>query len=269
MSVIMNSKIIHHPSVQNAQDMQDICSPLNLLDISYFCHVRIDKQNNFAALSNNPGFHTHYLNNRYYNADIHLANTNTLGNHILWDLLSCTGETQKMNEEAEAFGIRHTFTIVDKNSQESNYYHFSTNKTDCSVNQNYLRNQDLLKLFILQFKEKVAQSNQLKHAFAINFQLDNPCATFLSEEEWQNNLESRKLFLQGLQIKSTSALKTPLSTKEMEILYWLHNGKTLDQIAQIIGLSTIMVKKYIAAMKDKTHCYTQFQLGEYFSSILG
>lgn len=260
---------MNHPAIENAQDVSDICSPLKQLNISYFCHVRIDKNQHFTALSNHPLFHEHYLTNKYYNADIHLADNNSFGNHIVWDFIACSGQSQKMNKEAEEFGINHTFTILDKNKLGSNYYHFSTHISNALINQEYLRNLDLLKLFIVQFNDKVNQSKTLSNAYNISFQLDEQPTGFIiaPQNNWSNTKESRELFLQELKLKSASISKTSLSLKELEVLSWLHNGKTLEQIALILGISTIMVKKHIATIKDKTQCYTQFQLGEYFSSI--
>lgn len=268
MTTIMIDKITNHPAVQNAQDISDICSPLKQLDISYFCHVRIDKDKNFSALSNNPGFHEHYLKHKYHNADIHLSDSNALGNTIIWDLIDCDGQSLKMNKEAEEFGIRHTFTIVDKNKSNNDYYHFSTHIPGASINQKYMHNMDLLKLFILQFNDKVAQSKTLSKAYNIHFKLDEqPSGFTLTSENVPLNPKSRDLFLQALKLNTPPTSTKPLSLKELEVLSWLHNGKTLEQIALILGISTIMVKKHIAVIKEKTNRYTQFQLGEYFSSI--
>ena len=135
----MPCKLKEHPVLTEAEDIKIICQPLEHLNISYFAHVRIDSEGKFSALSNNPEFHEHYIKNQYYNADIHMANQKETGKYILWDAISCEGESQKMNEEAEAFGFRHTFTIVEKIRKNTEYYHFSTHLSNSAINQEYLQ----------------------------------------------------------------------------------------------------------------------------------
>ena len=57
------------------------------------------------------------------------------------------------------------------------------------------------------------------------------------------------------------------SDRELEILSWLHKGKTINEIGQILGIADITIKKHIANVKRKSGCFTMFQLGEYFSNL--
>lgn len=123
----MTIKIYNHPDLIHAQDVKEICSPLEHLNITYFAHVHIDKDRKFSSISNNPDFHEHYIKKEYYNADIHMSSDSNLGNYIIWDAIDCHGESAQMNKEAEEFGIRHSFTIVNKKNAGKSYYHFSTN----------------------------------------------------------------------------------------------------------------------------------------------
>ena len=259
---------LQHPVLTNSQDIKDICQPLETLNITYFAHIQVDHQGLFSAISNNPAFHNHYINNEYYNADIHLASEADLGKYIVWDAIDCHGQSEKMNKEAEAFGIQHTFTIVEKNNKGKHYYHFSTNVTNKSINQSYIRNLELLKLFILHFNDKINPSKILSNAHDIKFSIaENAPGFLLKNGNMTEDKTSRALFLKKLQLASSTS--TPdLSLREIEILSWLHRGKSLNQISEILQLAEITIKKHIAIIKDKTGCYTQFQLGEYFSSLI-
>src|SRR3990167_5573464 len=170
----MNKYIDQHPSITCHQDISEICRPLQKLNITYFCHVNINDQR-FSALTNNPGFHRHYLNNEYYNADIHMANNQLIKDYFIWDSVERDGKSLQMHQEASEFGVRHTFTIYEKNHLGNNYYHFATNLTEKSITQVYLKNYDLLKLFIMHFSNHVSQSKLLSSAYEIKFDL-NPDA---------------------------------------------------------------------------------------------
>ena len=263
----MLKKILQHPVLQHSQDISDLCQPLRSLQITYFCHVRIDAKDNFSAISNHPEFHKHYLQHNYHNVDIHMANTE-LGKWVIWDAIDCCGESEKMNKESEEFGIYHTFTIIEKNRANKSYYHFSTDKPGKSINQEYLNNLELLRLFILYFHEKVSTSRSLSSAYDIHFSLEHEASGFevqLNENHFIDN-EAKSLFLKKIKMHSCSLIKE-LTLREIEILSWLHRGKTFNQIAEILNISEVTIKKHIANIKHKTQCYTQFQLGEFFSQF--
>lgn len=251
-----------HPTLIYAEDIKAICKPLQLLEISTFSHVRIDGEGKFAAISNNPAFHEHYIQNQYYNADIHMANQIEMGKYVLWDAIACDGKTDKLNKEAEDFGVKHSFTIIEKNGKNKDYYHFSTH-TDDSINQVYLGNLDILKLFVLSFQEKINQSKMLSHAYNIQYSIERNLSDF-SINPVVNN---RKQFLESLRF-SLPDFSSEITPRELEIFSWFHHGKTQGQIADILGLKEITIKKHLENLKKKTGCHTQFQLGEYFFSYL-
>lgn len=267
----MADLIKSHPALNFAQDIADICQPLKQLNISYFSHVHIDNTNKFSTLNNNPNFIAHYLNNKYYNVDIHMAEPGLLGDYIVWDAIECDGQTAKMDEESVAFGIKHTFTIIEKNNTGHHYYHFANNSSNQSINQIYVANIDLLKLFILHFKDKIRNSKQLSQAYDLKFNLDHNAEGYTLKTDIHDvSQELRKsLFLNKMgQINSFDPnIIKPLSHREIEILAWLHHGKKVNDIAKITGLAEVTVNKHITNIKEKTQCYTPFQLGELFSTM--
>jgi DNA-binding CsgD family transcriptional regulator len=130
-----------------------------------------------------------------------------------------------------------------------------------------LQNIDRLKLFVHYFKDKMEDNPQLFKAYDIQWQIEKPSSSILYQPNYQLKL-NQDAFLNDINIRPILE-KKPLNVRELSILSWLHQGKTLNQIAEILHLSEVTVKKYIATIKTKTACYTQFQLGEYFSSITG
>jgi len=58
-----------------------------------------------------------------------------------------------------------------------------------------------------------------------------------------------------------------LSPRQMEILRWLSQGKTATEIASILGVADVTVRKHIINIKNKSGCHTMFQLGEYYSKL--
>lgn len=277
----MENKITNHPALMHAQDMMDICKPLLQLNISYFCHVHVSKDNKFSGISNNPAFSEHYLKNRYYNADIHMAQSNHFGDFVLWDEITRTGKSEKMHQEAMQLGVKHAFTIINKHDNGADYYHFANNEISNSINQSYLANWDLLNLFIQYFSEIVSGHSKLKKAYDVKFSLDTSKGNYeIFSEALEHFTQENRLKFQTL-LKEKSLIRhqfRPLSTpshnifpllteRERRCLHWLLIGKTAPQIAMILNVSVRTIEKYLANLKSKFNCQTLCELGYRMSMI--
>lgn len=250
----MSHIITKHPAIILSEDIKTICRPLSRLNISYFAHIKVTKNGKFSGISNNPGFSEHYLRNKYYNADIHLAKKQMLEKYIIWDLIERTGLSKKMHTEASQFGVQHTFTIVSRSSKHDDYYHFASHVSTQAFNQVYIENIDLLKSFIAFFTDKMNSCATLSEAYNLQFSIDKaaPGYTF-KQNDLLNNLTNRQEFLQELNKLSCpySVNINPISLREMDCLRLTIKGKTAKQIACILGLSHWTVEEYLANVKLK------------------
>jgi len=254
------------------QDIDLICRPLNQFDISYFAHVHLDENGCASGISNNPGYSEHYIKNKFYNVDINMAKKDIFGNFFLWDLIDGRGKTNTLIKTAAEFGIKHTFTIIENNRD---YYHFATHLDSNLINQTYLANFDLLKLFILHFKNEIKQSKSLLsiYDFALTPEPDSTGFTITSDIDKCNNINKRAEFISNLSInldlidlKSINLIKnlnldksktfkassmTALTMREKECLNYYIQGKTAKDIASILQLSYRTVENYLQNAKDK------------------
>lgn len=249
-----------HPTFHFPQDISDICLPLQLLDIHYFSHVNIDAKKRFSAICSNPAFSEHYLKNHYYNADIHMAENNKFGNYVVWDSIERYGESARMSQEAIQFGVNHTFTIIQKNSDHgTDFYHFANSGNSSSINQTYLINLDLLKIFIVHFREKVLQSKALASAYSLKFGCEKNSAGHTTNFSTCPS-ENRQDFVNQIAWKKTK--NTPpflfemqyfqnLSPREKECLYFYVHGKSAKEIGEILFLSRRTIEQFLMSIKIK------------------
>lgn len=265
----MFKKISQHPTFTNTEDLLTLCKPLNKLNISYFCHVRIDDNDNFSGIGTDAKFAEHYLKNKYYNADIHLSKSNRFGKYVIWDAVHRTGLSEKMDLEAAQFGIRHTFTIIEKNSHYNDYFHFATDQADNAINQIYINNLDLLHCFIQYFKESVDQSKVLSRAFNIKFRVhpDAPGYTIKSG----NDFEKMRFDFIGQINKNKSSelltLPTDLSIQQINCLNLLMQGNSAKQIANQLHLSQRTVENYLQHIRKKMSCKSSLELIHKYKKI--
>lgn len=253
-----------HPAIQHASEMDQICRPLLKLNITYFAHVRINKEKKFSAIANNPLYTEHYLRNKYYTADIHMIDANQIGEFVVWDAIQFTGIGQKICEESGKLGMHNPFTILKKSENKTDYYHFAAAIDNKENNQRYLANIDLLELFIAYFNEKMADSKTLSRAYDISFDMVTPqpimmtpfANSFLVCDKWEfeKNIQSLK------KVKRSKRDELVLSKRQKEILHWVGYGKTIKEIAKILNLSPRTVGHYFETIKSKFNVNTKSEL---------
>lgn len=255
----MTQNINKHPGLLYADEMDQLCRPLQKLNISYFAHVRIDNDKKFAGICNNPKFLEVYLENEYYNADIHLAQDNQFGKYVIWDAIEPSGQSYKMDTDAANLGVKHTFTVIEKNANGSDFYHFANNSTSKSINQVYIESIDLLKLFISHFKDNIQNSKTLLATYDLQFAIDPNTEGFkINANSEAQFMYDKNEFLRSLNINNTNALILPglkpskaLSKREMECIHHYAKGKMAKDISQLIGLSRRTVEHYLESAKSK------------------
>lgn len=260
----MSAKFSQHPIFTFTEEISDICKPLRTLDISYFSHVNVNKHAQFSAIGTNPKFTKYYFENELYNNDI-ASNINELGDHVIWDLMPRCVQTEQMYKEAALFDIRHNFTIIHKEKEETNCYHFSTHINNRAFNQTYLSNIDLLNKFIQHFRGKVNASKHLLSAYDMKFELtEKSRLEDFGFKETNSILElekKRKAFSSHLEVNSPrlkcavilhkNTLKPiTLAPQQMRCLLLLLGGKTNKEIARILHISYRTVEHHVDRIKD-------------------
>lgn len=264
----MSDIIRKHPCLLFSPDIADICRPLKNLNITHFGHVNIDKDKKFSAVTNNAAFFEHYLRNHYYNADLHTAGTKKLGNMVMWDLIERSGLSEKMHREAAVFGVQHTFSIMEEDETGLNCYHFANDQNDNSINQFYIANQDLLRAFILYFKERMSQAKELAASYQMKFSMDDKIAGYSikSSANFHINEILRQEFMRKLtldrhlptngQLILPNAISAnldhyPLTEKERICAEFLCQGLRTKEIAFLTHRSPRTIEKHILALKEK------------------
>lgn len=260
-------EIFNHPALLYSAEIKEICKPLAKLGITYFSHVSVDKKGGFAGMSNNPAFHQHYLEKEYYNADVHLAKAE-LGSMIMWDNMPLTGRSALLYQESIAHGVNHTFSLIEKDDKATDCYHFATHLSSQFTNQIYLQNIDLLKIFILHFKDIIIKDKYLKKIYQIKFGINTRKSVYDLAPDAKYDVD-RASFLKYYKMKQLNYIINgkKLTSREIEILAWLHYGKSCVEIAEILKLAEITVRKHIINIKTKTNTYSFFQLGELFANL--
>jgi DNA-binding CsgD family transcriptional regulator len=257
-----------HPSLVHHKKIKALCSPLDKLNINYF---------SCSHINNNAEFFEHYIKKEYFNADLHTANTSHFGKYVIWDAIPRAGKTSEMGEDAKAFGIEHTFTIIKKHNDGESFYHFATSIKDESMNQVFLANVDLLESMYHQLKTKintqssgyiikpennliVSSRNREDFVADLNHgQAESECFDIFQ------SIHSNLLSFQYELIKKTNQA---LSQREAQCLYYTLQGKSARATGSKLHISQRTVEYYINLLKDKFYCESKSDLIEKIMKLI-
>lgn len=265
------NKILQHPTVVHQDSLLEICKPLNKLNIIYFSHVHIDKDNNMSTIGLSPKFFQEYFKHEFQQYDLHQAPL-TLNNHdsyIIWDTIKVvpSSHTKKMQEIFNQFNHAHTFSIIRTFLGAKDYYHFSAKISDDFMNNHYLQILQELYLFINYFSEKVQQHKELKVAYQIKFPIKSTSGGFSWEtgleenilQDFHNEIFTERFYFDYIRY---------LTKKEKECIYWISQGKIEEEIGIILQITKRTVKEHIKNIKLKLNCKTLFQLGMMYNKLI-
>ncbi len=259
----LKSLFKEHPSFKCADDFDLLCLPLRQLGIYHFSHVRVSMDGTFCLLSQNPIFLQHYLESSYYHFDVIQLNPKASEQYLIRDLQALTGTTKTLQQDFNAHGFGHSFTITNRSDKYIDFYNFGTKLGNTSMNEQYLLKLDQLKLFISYFHDKVNANKELSSAYKHHLALRSSGSGFQlkteKDEECINLNSLNRIYIPGKQ--------TFLTLREFECLTWLAKGKTQEQIAAILDISIRTVKAHIIHVREKLQCVNQFQLGMMFAQI--
>ncbi len=245
--------------------IQEICQPLfDKTPVTYFSHCLVTEENQFAGLSSNPEFSELYANKRFYNFEIESVSLLNSSQSILSDLLEFKGKSRELHDDAAQLGFGHFFTLIKENNGSKECFHFAGAIENEGVNRFYNYHQDCLENFILYFKDKVQGSAALRGIFDDLYSPDKDKTSPYFDIDIDNQVSS----LYFAADKYVLGINQPtLSKREVECLYWLTQGKTLEEAAIILSISRRTVKAHIENVKEKLQCNTLFQLGEAYHRL--
>jgi DNA-binding CsgD family transcriptional regulator len=244
----------HHPSIIHAQEIANIAKPLEHLGIDYFSHVKITEGKHFSAIGMVPEFVKCYLDNQFFNEDIHNYLSPQQNAFILWDLYEGKLCSEKVADAGDQFGQKKCCTIILQDDLDTHYYHFSTQSQNNHMNQRYLDNQDLLHLFINHFKKIMQGDVHLQKAYDYKFPIQS------NTRSLNYPIADRYLFMKEL--------FSHIPNQQLNCLKLLAAGYSVKGIANQINLSPRTVEHYLERLRLKLNCKNGKDLIAYYYSFI-
>ena len=245
-----------HPCILYADDMQEICKPLRSLNITYFGHGRINEKGQSTGLSSDPGYLTYYLENKLFNLDLSATAAISKLNYLIWDDVPNSASLQIYYNANTTFCIHHIFTIIEVNQGITDAYHFATNIKNRAMNSFYIENLNLLKQFIRYYQDKMLLNDTLNraHKIIVPAKLRDITKNKLLLADISLPKEAFEKFKHELHYYDQNIYperkKMALSRREEQCAYYMVQGYTAKEIADILNISSRTVEVHLDRLKE-------------------
>lgn len=249
--------------LQHTNAITTICQPLfAATQIKYFSHCVLDSNHRLSGAGTDLGLLDVYIKQKYYNYDIPNIENYNSSQYIFWDLLPLAGKTKELYCIAQQMNFGHTFTIIKQTGTIKECFNFAGDVANQELNNLYLPYSEFLEKFIHYYKGKINANKELSGIYSQNIKINKQEANY----ELSGNVN--KIIEQFPAEKFVININQPvLSKREISCLYWLSQGKTMDQIASILHIAHRTVKSHIENVKIKLNCQTLFQLGQTYHQL--
>jgi len=245
----------NHIALASSNEISNICAPLSKLGINYFSFVRSFKDGSHVRLSNNPAWTQHYYLRGFYN--IVIKQIPDLEGNILW---SCIDKFPLFHEASEYFNVDNGTVMIVTIDDIVERYFFGSTRENKQVNYIYLNQTDLLKKFILYFKETAKKIIDLSEKSKIIIPRNEPekkdeqfyCDSLI--EEFLNEIKVNKVCIRAY------GKDIYISSNEAKILSLMKFGCTAKEISKVIGLKRKTIEIYRDKLKSKLDQYTRGNL---------
>jgi LuxR family quorum-sensing system transcriptional regulator SolR len=256
----MNIDKYFQARINEANEMREICSPLTYLGICGFFFVRIHNNGTYVNLSTHLEWSTICATNLLsgYYPEHAISDHYFMKNDIsLWSLNS---ENIIWQEGEKIFGFGNGVSICKKYDEYHDVYCFHSTKENSRINEFYITNINLLYQFISYFKEKATPLIKQSYLYSRQHNIIVPkqyCENYkMAKDDDSKNLEKFVNSITTNNITIENDLKTiKLTHREMEILHWILQAKSSDEISKILNISTRTVESHVNSLKIKFDCF--------------
>ncbi len=235
----------NHITFTSSTDIAEIVKPLKQLGITHFSYMRSYDNGARIYLGENVEFRDYYLKKKYYltgNAECKPKVYKEQA--MLWSTLP----NQKIVDDCcRSRGIDHGMILFQPQQGYTDTFSFATQAGNDRIINTYLSKMDIFISFKNYFREKAApiinQGEKQKIILPFNDKLDISKSLI--------NDDCRHLFLSN---------KISLTKRQLECCHLLMQGKTIKEMASIIGLSIRTVEDYLTHIRVKLGCRNKTEL---------
>ena len=266
--MIMRTKITRPKTnlmLESASIMEDICSDLKRLGITFFGHTRIFNDGTRIDLNTDPSMteEFYYGKDKVYEFYTPDFKPKTKEEEIIF--LDNVGDNLSLKFLRENYNIDHMLVKIDRRESYCDIWNFGTERDNKDIAEFYCSNINLLTLFTFFYRDKCRDLIRQCENDRIIIEEIIPVTDldqgdehehYVLIEEIRNSLYSA---INRYYINNNSD-EHHLTKAEIECCRWIYQGKTAEEIAIIVNRSKKTIEKHIENIRAKLNCYNKSQL---------
>ena len=238
---------------------QDACKPLfRYLNLTHFIYIKLLKNNKRLYLCNDTSWIEEHLKHQLYNDTLHESRA-----------IQPAESTERL-ANWEGYGPDKVFNILRTRNMANGFiiyrgneiFSFCSTCENTNISYSYIHNLDVLRHFILYFKNKCADIIAPKNDGRL-ITSDVKTTTIISEEE-----KSFRALYEQMKLNSFILDKgdetVRLTKREVEALIHFSSGKNILETAWLMKISSRTVQSHLNNIKNKFHCNTKSKIIDLF-----
>jgi LuxR family transcriptional regulator, quorum-sensing system regulator SolR len=258
----MSNIFDNHLMIRAGADIAKICEPLKkFFNINDFNYEKIYKDNSKIKLTSRPDWMLCYYKQGFqYMGEYEVSFDQFQSGYKLTSVMSnqCIFTTAR-----EEFNIDNGLVLVDKYDDYCELFWFGSIKGDHQAINFYINNMDLLRRFILYFKEKAADI--IERANKERIVLPDKKIIIQGKSDL-SKFSKRNNFIKAIRVEhyrlSGKYSHISLTEREFECAVCMLEGKTAEHTGNDLGLSRRTVETHLSNLRSKVDCNTKSELAE-------
>lgn len=257
-----------HVTFTSVADMRLLIKPLQNIGISYFTYDKNYDDGTHIRLTTHGDWIESYYRQELYNGAIFEKDLTLFGTgHVFWSWLN----REPVYSAAAEHNIDHGITIIQKQNNSCDFYHFGSTRDNFLSPENLIRHLGLLYRFIDFFREqaggliKVAEETRIRLPNLHTDQIALPTFSQFPDKnsfvDFLKKTQVRRLYL-GEEFNNAY-----LTRREIDIVRLLMKGRKSVDISGELSLSDRTLEVHISHIKEKFKCDTLFELGFLLGSL--
>lgn len=251
-----------------AETVDKICEPLfQTFGITHFGYIKIFPNKKMFRVANNSAWSKKYFESTLYN-DLNFYGMDKIPiNSSQSFVFFAEPETKHCKLLCHDFNIWNLFTIYERFKDYGNFWFFGASRENTKILDFYLNKSNLIKSFICFFKSKMDFIiNNISEDALIHLAVDPMAGVFPSQKNIDNFLletEIHKYYLINNDKKDVY-----LSKREFECVVGVARGKSINEVAKTLDLSSRTVESHIVNSKIKLGAYSKDHLIDIINNSL-
>jgi DNA-binding CsgD family transcriptional regulator len=259
MKINYGNELLSYNSAINHRLLQLLKPLRERYNVNYFYYTRYSKNKTFIICTNLEFLRKAIEFKKMNEEHIILRDLSNLKENQQRKMIWTGVPREKSHVMLHNCDIWNGYSIIQKNKTGIEHWGFATQRENDRIVDSYLNESNIFNKFMLYFRDNANDliNNERAEGLPItNFRISAPTEEEQEASPFLNKF--KRYYINN---------HTYFTPREIECLYWLSKGKTIEMTAEILHLSPRTVKEYISNVKERMGCNTFFQLGMIYQSL--